>query len=163
MRRHAEFGLDTGDVALAPVHGVDDGDVGIDQLRQVFVAAAHDHLNTLLGRNHSQRADHVIGLDTGNGKQLPAHQAHQFVYRLDLGAQIVRHGRTVPFVFRVDGVTKSWPLGIENADRVVGRHVLAQFLQHVDHAANGAGRRTGGVPRHGAQVWHGVEGPVQIA
>jgi hypothetical protein len=42
---------------------------------------------------------------------------------------------------------------------VLGADVLAQPLQHVDHAVDGAGRLAVGA----AQVGHGVEGAVEVA
>ena len=50
-RRHAELGLDAGDVALAVVHGVDHGDVFVDELAQVLVAAGDHGLDAALGRH----------------------------------------------------------------------------------------------------------------
>ena len=83
--------------------------------------------------------------------------------RFHLTAQVVRHGRALGFVLRIQCITKSWAFGVKHAHRIVGAHVLAQLLHHVDHAANGTGRRTGRIARVGAQVRHGVKSPVQVA
>ena len=163
MRRHAEFGLHAGHVAALAVHRVDDGDVAVHQLRQVLVAAADNDFNALSSGGHRQRADHVVGLDPGHVQHLPAHQAHDFVDRLDLRAQIVRHRRAVRLVLGIQRVAKGRAFGVEDTGGKIGRHLLAQALQHVDHAANGAGRRARRITRHHAQIGHRMKRAVQIA
>jgi hypothetical protein len=51
-------------------------------------------------------------------------------------------------------------LGVEHAGRVIGAHVLAQLLHHVDHAADGAGGRARRVARarRAGPAWHGRRG-----
>ena len=66
MRWHAKLCGDASDITPLSVHGVDDGDVLIDQLAQIFVATGNDYLNALLGCQNSQGADHVVGFDTRN-------------------------------------------------------------------------------------------------
>ena len=163
VRGHAEFSLHAGEVAALVVHGVQDQDALVDQLRQVLVAAADDHVQPLRGSGPGQRTDHVIGLHAGHVEHFPAEQTHDFVDRLDLAAQVVGHGGALGLVLRIQGIAEGRALGVKDARHVGRRHILAQALQHVDHAANGASGRTGGVARHGAQVGHGVEGTVQIA
>ena len=163
IRRHAELGGHAGHVALLAVHGVDDGDAVVHQLRQVLVAAGDDHVDPLLGRDVGERGDHVIGLDAGNRHHFPAQQLHHFMDRLDLRAQVVRHGGTLGFVFGIDLVAEGRAAGVEHADGVVGGDVLAQRLHHIDHAANRAGGRTARVTGNGAQVGHGMEGAVEVA
>ena len=162
-RGHAEFRLHTGQVAALAVHGVDDGNVLIDQLRQVFVAAGDDDLDALPGCDDGQRANDVVGLHAGHVQHGPAQQAHHFVDRRDLAAQIVRHGRTLRLVLRIDRVAKRGAFGVEHASRIVAAHFLAQALHHVDHAPYRARGRTGGVARYGAQIGHGMECTVQVA
>ena len=163
VRRHAKLGLDPGDVAPLAVHGVDNGDVGIDQLRQVLVATAHNHLDALAGRNLRQRANHIVSLDAGNVQHLPAHQAHHLMDRHNLCAQVVGHGRALRLVLRVQRIAKGRSPGVKHTGRKIRRKFLAQTLQHVDHAANGARRRAGGIARDGAQVGHGMKGAIQVA
>ena len=81
----------------------------------------------------------------------------------NLRAQIVWHGAAVLLVLGVNLVAKGGALGIEHTHRILGRDVFAQTLHHVDHAANGAGGRTGRVARNCTQIGHGMEGTVQIA
>ena len=59
---------------------------------------------------HGQRADHVVGLDAGHGQHLPAEQAHHLVDRLDLAAQVVRHGRAVGLVLGIPVVAEGLAL-----------------------------------------------------
>ena len=66
MRRHAKLCGDASDITPLSIHGVDDGDVLIDQLTQIFVAAGNDHLNALLGCQYSQSANDIIGFNARN-------------------------------------------------------------------------------------------------
>ena len=63
MRRHAKLCGDASDITPLSVHGVDDGDVLIDQLAQIFVATRNNHLNALLGCQYSQSANDIIGFN----------------------------------------------------------------------------------------------------
>ena len=71
--RYAKLFLHTRQVAAFAVHGVDDGDVFIDQLRQVFVATGHNDFNALGGTHGSQGANHVIGFHAGHIQYFPSH------------------------------------------------------------------------------------------
>ncbi|MCY1511959.1 hypothetical protein D9M68_464030 [compost metagenome] len=161
--RHAELGRHAGDVALLAVHRVDDGDVLVDQLAQVLVAAGHDHFDALRGRHLGERADHVVGLDIGHREHRPAQQLDHFVDGVDLAAQVVGHRRAVGLVLGVPVVAEGLAGGVEDAGRVVGAHLAAQRGHHVDHAPDRPGGRALGVAGHGAQIGHRVEGPVQVA
>ena len=162
-RRHTKFGLHTSQVTPLAVHRVDHGDVRVHQLAQVLVATGDGDVHALLRRSLRQRADHVVGLDAGHIEHLPAHQLHHFMDGWNLAAQIVRHRRAVGLVVGVQRVAEGWALGVKHAGGVIGRHVLAQLLQHVDHAADRPGGRALRVAGVGAQVGHGVEGAVQVA
>ena len=63
MRRHAKLCGDASDITPLSIHGVDDGDVLIDQLAQIFVATRNNHLNALLGCQYSQSANDIIGFN----------------------------------------------------------------------------------------------------
>ena len=63
MRRHAKLCSDASDIPPLSIHGVDDGDVLIDQLTQIFVAAGDDYLNALLGCQYSQSSNDIICFD----------------------------------------------------------------------------------------------------
>ncbi len=134
-----------------------------DQLAQVLVAAGDDHLHAL-GRGHvGQRGDHVVGFHAGHRQHFPAQQVHHLVDGLDLGAQVIGHGRARGLVLVVHGIAEGGARRIEHAHRVVRHHVFAQRLHHVDHAANGTRGRAGRVAGHGTQVGHGMVGAVQVA
>ncbi len=89
---HAKLGRHARHVAALAAHGVDDGDVLVDQLAQVFVAAGDDDLDALRGGRVGQGGDDVVGLHAGHGHHLPAQQVHHLVDGLDLAAQVVGHG-----------------------------------------------------------------------
>ena len=67
------------------------------------------------------------------------------------------------FVFGINLVAEGGAFGIKHTGCIVCGNVLAKALHHVDHAANGARGRTGGVARYGPQIGHGMECTVQIA
>ena len=163
LRRDAKLGAYTRHVTALAAHGVDDGDVRINQLRQVLVAAGDDDGHALARSRLRQRADDVVGLDPRHHQHRPAEQAHDFVDGLDLGPQVLRHGCAVRLVRGVPGVAEGRPLGVKDAGAAAGGVVLAQALQHVDDAAYGAGGGAGRIAGDGAQVRHGVKGAVQVA
>ena len=150
-------------IAALAVHGIDDGDALVHQLRQVFVPAADHHIHAARSGQHGQGADHVIGLHARHIEHLHAQEAHHFVDRRNLGAQIVGHGRALGFVSGVNRVSKGRALGVKHAGHVGGGHFFAQGLHHVHHTAQRAGGGAGRVARHGAQVGHGMKGTVQVA
>ena len=159
---HPKFGLNPGQIPTLAIHGVNDGDVLVHQLRQILVATGHDHLDALGRGGIGQCANHVIGLNPRYIQHLPAKQSHQLVNRLNLRPQIVGHGAAVLLVFGVNFIPKSRAFGIKHASRINRWHILAQALHHVDHAANGPRSRAGGVTRHGPQVGHGMKSPVKV-
>ena len=161
--RHAKLLLHTGQIAALAVHGVDDGDVLVDQLGQVFVTAGHNHFDAVRRPHSGQSANHVVSFNAGYIQDLPTHQANQFVNRLNLRAQIVWHGAAILLVFGVNFVAESGALGIKHTHRIFSGNVFAQTLHHVDHAANSARGGTGGVAWHRTQIGHGMKGAVQIA
>ena len=163
MWRHAKFGSHTRHVATLAVHCVNDGDVGIHQLRQVLVTAADNHLHTQPGTRGSQCANHVIGLHPGHIEHFPAHQTNHFMDRFDLASQIIGHGRTIGFVLGVNCIPKIRALGIKHTRGVLCRDLLAQTLQHIDHPANGTCGHAAGVAGYRPKIRHGMECPVQVA
>ena len=161
--RNAEFGFHASEVTAFAVHGVDDHDALGDQLCQILVAAADHHVPALGGGAVRQGADHIVGLHTRHVQHPHTEQAGEFMDRLDLRAQIVRHGRAVGFVLRVNRIAKGWAFGVEHAGHVGSGNLLFQGLHHVDEAADRTSGWAGGVGRVGAQVRHGVESAVQVA
>ena len=163
VRGHAELFQHPGHVAPLAVHGVDDGDALIHQLRQIFVATADHHLHAALGRQHGQGADHVVRLYPRHVQYPHAQQVHDFMDGRNLQAQIVGHGGPLRFVLGVNRITKGRALGVKHAGHISSRHFFFEGLHHVDHAAHRPGGAAAGVTRHGPQVGHGVESAVQVA
>ena len=164
VRRHAKFFLHSGQVAAFSVHGVDDGDVRIDQLRQVFVAAAHNHFNALVSGSYCQRTNHVIGFHARYIQYRPAQQTHDLVDRRNLAAQVIRHRRAIGFVIGVNSVPKRRAFGVKHASHVVCRYFFAQALHHVDHDADRTGLLHRTVGQRGAHgIATGKKGTVEVA
>ena len=65
-RRQAEFFLHTRFVKRFILHGVDQRDVGIDQLRHVLIASRDHRIAPCLGRVMRQGANHIVCLDAFN-------------------------------------------------------------------------------------------------
>ena len=70
----------------------------------------------------------------------------------DLRAEVLRHGFAVGLVLPDRSRRGRFCRGIENAGAIISRVFVAQFVEHVRHTENGAGRRAG--PE---QVRHRVE------
>jgi hypothetical protein len=100
----------------------------------------------------------VVGFDSVDDQQRPAHGADRVLQRLDLPYQIVRHRRTVGLVFRVRFLAKSLAFCIENTGAIIGCDLPMQAPQHVQHAVD----RAGGFVLPVAQVRHGVECAVEV-
>ena len=161
--RYTKLFLHARQVAALAVHGVNDGDVFIHQLSQVFVAAGHNDFNAMRRAHSGQSANHVVGLYTGHIQYLPPHQTHQLMDGFNLRAQIVGHGAAILFVLGVNFVAEGGALGVKHTHRILGGNVFAQALHHVDHASDGTRGRTGRVAGYRPQIGHGMKGTVQIA
>ena len=158
VRRHAELGQHGRFVELFIAHGIDQGHLAVDQLRQVLVARGDHHVHAGGGRLHGQGANHVIGFHAVDHQDGPAHGAHGFVDRFDLQAQVVRHRGARGLVLGIHIVAESFTLGIEHAGDVGGRVIGAQAAQHVDHAVHGAR----GITVRAAQVGQRMEGAIKV-
>jgi hypothetical protein len=75
----------------------------------------------------------------------------------NLGAQILRHGWTLGFVFRIKPVTKSPAGSIKNHNDFITGIFFRQAPQHVGHPEYRPGRQ---IIRR-AQVRQGMKSPVQ--
>ena len=161
--RHPELGRDARHVALLAIHGVDDGDMRVHQLAKVLVATRNDHALALLCSHAGQGADDVVRFHALDAQHMPAEQAHHLVDRLYLAGQILRHGRTMALVVRIQLVAEGAALGIEHADGVARGKLAFERLHHVDQDAQGSGGLAGAVGQGHAPVAAGVEGAVQVA
>ena len=86
VRWNAKLGLDAGQIAALVVHGVQDQDALIDQLRQIFVATANHYVHALLGGQMGQCANDVVGFHARHVQHFPAQVSNHFVDGLNLAA-----------------------------------------------------------------------------
>jgi hypothetical protein len=156
LRADAELGLDAVDVVDAAGHGVDQGHVRTDQLGHVLVAGGDHHVAAERCALAGQRADYIIGLHALDTQQRVTEGAHAGVQWLDLAAQVIRHRRAVGLVLGEHGVTEGAALGVEHHGEGAVRVLLAQALEHVQHALH----RTGLQALGGGQGRQGVEGAI---
>ena len=105
-----------------------------------------------------QGGDHIVGLDPLDRQDRHAHGPHQGMQGLDLGPQLVRHGRAVSFILGVEVVAEGLALGVEDHGQVVRRMVLDDSLEHRGDPMHGPGR----LAARGRERRQGVEGPVEI-
>ena len=61
-----ELRLDTRDIKGLVIHRVHQRDMGVHQLREVFITRGHQRRNAEFGGAMSKRADDVVGLDAGD-------------------------------------------------------------------------------------------------
>ena len=156
LRPDTEFLFHAIGVVDASGHGVDQRNVRADQLRHVLVAGGDDHVALFPGRLTRQSTDHVIGLHAFDAQQRQAEGTHAGMQRLDLDAQLVRHGRTIGLVLGEQLIAEGAALGVEDHGKRAVRVLLAQALEHVQHALD----RSGGHAPGGGQRRQGVEGAV---
>ena len=158
LGRNAEFLFDAFDVHHAAGHGVDQGDMAIDQLGHVLVTGGDDHWSVCCRTAACQRADHIVRLDPFNAQQREAQRDHAGVQGLDLYAHVIGHARAIGLVLGVHVIAKCPALGVENYRERTVRVLLAQAFEHVQHALYGAGRQ----PLGRSQRRQRVKGAVQI-
>jgi hypothetical protein len=128
-------------------HGVDQRNVRADQLGHVLVAGGDHHVAFLAGGLTGQGADHVVGLHPFHAQQRQAEGTHAGVQRLDLHTQLVRHGWAIGLVLGEQLVAEGAALGVEHHGEGAVRVLLAQALEHVQHALD----RPGGQALGGGQ------------
>ncbi len=95
LRPDAEFVVYALNIHHRIGHGVDQRDVLIDQLGHVLVAGRDHDLPAGVGALPGQGADHVVSLHAVHAQQRQAERAHRRVQGLDLGTQVVGHGRAM--------------------------------------------------------------------
>ena len=140
------------------LHGVDQGDMGVDQLGHVLVAGGDHGVAPRLGGPAGQGADDVVGLHPLDAEQRQAQRLHAGVQRRHLGAQVVGHGRTMGLVRLEQLVPEGLARSVEDHRHGAVRIVLDQPLEHVEHTLDG----TGGLAVGGGQRREGVKGAVEI-
>ena len=126
---------------------------------EVFVSRGNHGSHALYPGLRGQGANHIIGLEAVDHHQRPAQCTHGIKNGGHLQTKVIGHGRSIGLVLGVDGISKGGAFRIKNAGDEIGGPFLADPTQHVDHAGDG----TGGRATATAQVWHGVEGPIDKA
>ncbi len=158
LRTDAEFLFHARHIQHAAGHGVDQGDVAVDQLRHVLVAGGDHHWTIGCRAAACQRADHVIGFDAFDAQKRVAHTFDAGMQQVDLHTQIIRHARPVGFVIVIQRITERPALGVEHHGERAVRILAPQAFEHVEHALDGTGRQSFG----GGQWWQCVEGAVEV-
>ena len=138
LRRHAEFCQHARFIECLVAHGVDQRDMMIDQLRQVFIAGRDDAVNGSSRGRMRQRADHIVGFNTVYHHQRPARRTDAFMQQRNLRGEIFGHGGPVRFVFGIPVFAEGFSLGVEHHGAVICLIVGFQHAQHREHTADGA-------------------------
>ena len=123
-------------------HGVNQRHMRVNQLGHILIARGDNHIEALLTGLTRQGANHIIGLHPGFTNKGQAHGFDNFVYGLDLLAQLIGHGRTVCFVIRIHVIPEGFSLGVKNSHQRALGVVLLQPPEHIDHALDRPGRLT---------------------
>ncbi len=118
--------------------------MAVDQLRHVLVTGGNDHRAICCRTAAGEGADHVVGLDAVHAQQREAEGDHALVQRLDLHAHVIGHAWPVGLVFGVHLIAKCPALGVEHYGEGAVRVLLAQTLEHVQHAFDRTGRQAFG-------------------
>ena len=154
---YAEFFRHTFFIGHAAGHGVGQGDVRSDQLREILVTGGNHHVHAVLGRLHGIGADDIVGFHAGHADDRQTKRLHDGDHRLDLCAQIIGHGGAVGFVLGIQRIAEGRAGRIQHERDVLGIFLQAAF-QHVDDAEQRTGRRA----IAGGQRRQRMEGAVQI-
>ena len=75
-----------------------------------------------------------------------------------LRAQIIRHGRPIRLVGRVNIITEGFTGRVENHHQIIRRMLLHLPTQHVDDTVDSPR----GFTTRGRQIRHGMVGPIKI-
>ena len=155
---HTELCLDAAWIERGVGHGVDQGDVRTDQLRQILVAGGYHDVDAVRGRLQGQRADHIVRFHAVDAQDRKTECGNEREHGLDLRAQIIGHRWAMGFVFSKQLVAEGRSAGVgDKRDEV--RFRFQRQTHHVDHTKQGAGRLTGAIGERRQRV----ESAVQIA
>ena len=158
FRRHAELLDHAITISAASAHGVDQGDAGLHQLREVLVAGGDDDVEARFRAGFGQGADHVVGLDAGHAQQRDAQRLDDLDHGLALRTQFVGHRWPVGLVLGIEFVAEGRAGGVQHEGQVVGGF-LQRAAQHVDHAEQRASGLAGAVGKRRQCV----EGAIEVA
>ncbi len=139
-------------------HGVEDADLGREELKHVLVARDDDNVVAGLLGLHGQGADEVIRLIAGDAQARNVEGLDHAVNVGNLRLHAFRHGRALGFIVLEGLVAERWPLFIEGHRQAV-RLVLADDLQERGReAVNRVRLESLAVGKRG----QGEEGPVDV-
>ena len=153
--RDAEAIADLGDAAAAVVHGVEQRQVGPDELHHVLVARHHDDLEATLERLSGERADDVVCLHPLDHEQRQPERLDHPAHERDLRDQVRRRLRPGRLVVLVGIVAERPPGRVEGHGDMRTGALPQEFHQHAGEAVG----RTGGQSRAGRERRQGMEGP----
>ncbi len=86
-----------------------------------------------------QRGDDVVGLVAFEFERRKIKGPHQILDQRNLRYQILGHGRTVGFVFRINLLAKGRPPGVKNHCQMIRCMLTDHLEQHIGEAINGVG------------------------
>ncbi len=90
-----------------------------------------------------QRADDVVGFDTGYAQHRQAERGDGLDQRRNLGAQFIRHWRAMRLVLLEEVIAECTARRIEDDGDQLRVVFLEDPVQHVEDAEHGASRFTG--------------------
>ena len=134
--------------------------MGVHQLCHVLVTGRDNGVHPLCRCLRGKRADDIVSLHPADLQQRQPHGTHQCMQGLYLYCQLIRHGRAIGLVVRVQLMAKGLATGIKDHRHAFRVIVGYQAAQHIDDAQHGAGRLAPGV-RQLLQVGN-VKGAVEI-
>ena len=155
---NSEPRLDPGLVQDGVVHGVHEGGPPPHELRHVLVVGGDDHPEPALAGAIGEGADDVVRLHAGHAQEGQAEGADELMERLDLLAELARHGGAVRLVLGIPLVAEGLPRRVEDDREVLARIVGPEPAEHVDDPEDRSGRRPVGV----GEGRHRVEGPKEV-
>ena len=130
---------------------------GVDQLRDVLVAGGNDHAHAgALGlRAPACRSRRRPRRRRSSAAASPSRAIASCSGSI-CARKIVRHRRPVGLVLGIEVVAEGLALGVEHAGAIIGRVVLVQPAQHVEHAVDRAGRLA--APGCAGRAWRETRG-----
>ena len=127
FRKDIELFLDAIAVQYCAAHGVDQGDVVIDELRHVFVTGRYQDLHAVCRGLPAQGANDIVGLDAFDSQHRQTHGWHGFEQRIYLQAQVIGHWRPVRLVCIEYFVPKRFSGSVEYHHEVLGVLLLREL------------------------------------
>ena len=129
----------------------------IDELHEIFVARAEEHIGPLFFSPKGHRGHRVIGLDPFDAKDRYPCELAILVGPVELGEEIFWSPFAVHFIFGVDRLPRFFVIGsVEDGHKVGRREIADELLHGADKTEKGA-RRLALVVQHRANRVVGAE------